>query len=433
MADTAGTELQQTDEQKAATLRMGQYATALNDITIPFFTDVLTPLDDVLMSRGGIQALKFYDEIERDPHAFAVLTKRKAQLVAREWIVKPGGEAAIDIQAAEFIEDVLAGIDFDDVCKSLLDATLKGFAVGEAVYRKDGRHKTLDRIVSLEQRRFVFDLNWKPRLVTTFQMMGERLPERKFIVHRFGVKGNNPYGIGLGAKLFWPVQFKRQGLAFWMRYMERFASPIPVGKHVQGAGAAEVDRLMNTLSAISGSSSITIPLGTELDTFESQRSGSGDYDSFAKFQNSEISKAVLGETLTTEMGDVGARAASETHASILDVLVDGDADLLSGTLNGSVIRWLVDANYPGAALPTVWRPRMSNEMAEEAVLEKRAVRRTAEFAALDAARASGFEPADPEGMAAEILGGPVRAVATDTEAQKKTPMIRLSRMPSQLT
>ena len=175
MADTEGTELVQTDAQKTSTLRMGQYATALNDITIPYFTDVLAPLDDVLISKGGLQALKFYDEIERDPHAYAVLTKRKAQLVSREWIVRPGGESALDIKAAAFIEDVLTGIDFDEACKALLDATLKGFAVSEAVYRRDGRHRVLDRMVSLEQRRFVFDLDWRPRLVTTTNLLANQI------------------------------------------------------------------------------------------------------------------------------------------------------------------------------------------------------------------------------------------------------------------
>lgn len=39
---------------------------------------------------------------------------------------------------------------------------------------------------------------------------GIDLPDRKFIVHRHGVVGNNPYGLGLGYQLFWAVLFKRE-------------------------------------------------------------------------------------------------------------------------------------------------------------------------------------------------------------------------------
>ena len=415
---------------KAVQIR--QIATARNDITIPYFTDVLSPLDDILIHRGGVQALKLYDELERDAHVYAVVTKRKHHLIAREWTVEPGGESALDVKATDFVRDVLSALPFDQVCLDLLDATLKGFAISEAIWCRDGGHVRPDRLVSLEQRRFVFDMDWKPRLVTMSNMWGEKLPDRKFIVHRFGVRGNNPYGVGLGAKLFWPVQFKRQGLAFWLRFMERFASPVPVGKYPAGSSDAEIDKLMRMMEELSNRSSIGIPLGTELDKFEASRSGSGDYDAFVRALNSEISKAVLGETLTTEMGDRGSYAASGVHAFILDLLVDGDADLLSGSLKGQLVRWLIDANYPGAALPQLWRPRQSDELAEEGIAQKRAERRAAEFSALESARRSGFEPANVTEFAEDVIGGPVKEVEppdAPAPAQKKSPLIRLSPRP----
>ncbi len=133
-----------------------------------------------------------------------------------------------------------------------------------------------------------------------------------------------------------------------------------------------------------------------------------------------MSKATLGETLTTEMGQNGARAASETHAGILDMLVDSDADLLSGTLNTQVIRWLTAFNYPGAKPPTVWRPRPSNEMEQEALAAKRAERRALDMEALDQARGLGFEPEDVEAYMERVFDGPVRAV-TPTKADPKEP------------
>jgi len=81
---------------------------------------------------------------------------------------------------------------------------------------------------------------------------------------------------------------------------------------------------------------------------------------------------VTGETLTTDIGPNGSRAAAETHADMLDLLVDGDADLLSDTLREQLIAWLVDYNSPGAASPSVWRVRPSNEQQKAATRKTQA-------------------------------------------------------------
>lgn len=403
-----------------------QFATVKNDITIPFYTDVLSFIDDTLLERGGGKGLKLYDEIERDTHAYSVLQKRKHQLVGREWIVKSGGEDKDSIAAADFINDLFSAIPFDQICLDLLDATLKGFSLGEPIYGRDGRHVVIDKMVTIDQRRIVFDPEFKPRLLTlSAPLKGEELPERKFVVHRFGMKGNNPYGLGLGTRLFWPTLFKRKGVAFWMRFLEKYAAPIPVGKYPIGALPKQIRDLEVILSGLNHASAITVPIGTELETFEGRSSittGQANYLNWSQFWNTEMSKATLGETLTTEVGTTGARAASETHASILDMLVDSDADLLSGTLNDQLIKWLCLFNYPNAKPPTVWRPRPSNEMELEELAAKRAERRALDLKALSDAQDLGYEPENPEEYLEGVFDGPVRAVTPRQPAQKKTPL-----------
>lgn len=412
-------------KQTQAPLEAGtDYAVVENDITIPFFSDILEPQDEVLLTQAGGKGLKLYDEIARDGHVQSVLQKRIQKLIGREWTVAAGGDSAVDVEAADFIKDVVSNLPFDDNCKNLLDATNKGFAVGELSYIPDGRHIRIERIKDIDQRRFVFDKDWNPRLLTMQQMIkGEELPARKFVVHRFGAKGNNPYGQGLGATLFWAVMFKRNGVAYWQKFLERFASPIPVGEYPVGSSPDVQAALMALLKRMNHASAITIPFGTKLDSFEAKRSGTVDYDAWVKQWNAEISKTVLGETLTTEMGSTGARAASETHADILDSLVDSDADLLSGTLNASMVKWLVEFNYPGAKLPKIWRARPSNEHAEEELKEKRAKRRSADVAALKEAREQGYEPEDLDAYMDDAFGTKMRRIVT---GQKKTSELAFS-------
>ncbi|WP_320200504.1 phage portal protein family protein [Agrobacterium sp. rho-13.3] len=337
-------------------------ADAKNDITIPFYSGALQHQDDTLLQRGGGKGLKIYDEVARDTHAGAMLDKRKKTLVARNWEIKAASDKPLDIAAADFCREVISELPFDRICEDLLDATLKGFAVSEIVWKRKDNRIVPDKVIAHDQRRFAFGEDWRPRLLTWTNMRdGMELPERKYIVHRFGVKGNNPYGLGLGSSLFWPVLFKREGITFWLHFLEKFASPTVIGFTPYGTLPEEQNKLMNTLRQLRSSSALTAPIGTDIKFLEAARGGSVSYQEFLAYWDKQISIRVTGETLTTDIGSSGSRAASETHAEMLELLVDSDADLLSGTVRETLLTWLVDYNFPGAGVPQIWRVRAKNE------------------------------------------------------------------------
>jgi phage gp29-like protein len=341
-------------------------ASVANDITIPFFTGVLQHADDTLIQQGGGKGLAIYDEIRRDTHAFAMLEKRKKALTAREWTVEPGGDRPIDKEAADLVDTFLSALAFDRTCDDLLDATLKGFAIAEIVWDRDGNRIRPVALQAHDQRRFVFDRDWRPRLLTWGNTRdGIELPDRKFIVHRVGVRGNNPYGLGLGTRLFWPVLFKREGIAFWLHFLEKFAGPTVVGKTPYGMLSAEQNKLLQTLVSIRTSSAVTVPIGTDVEFLEASRSGTVSYESFVSYWDRQISICVTGETLTTQVDKGGGnRALGEVHQDQLDTLADSDGDGLADTLQASLAAWIVDYNLPGAAVPYIRRQRPRDEKAE---------------------------------------------------------------------
>lgn len=360
-------------------------ANARNDITIPYYSGILQNVDDTLIQRGGGKGLKIYDEIERDTEAGSALEKRKKQLTAREWRVEAASTTSLDVAAADLVKRIFTDLPFDRICEDALDATLKGFSVLEAVWARNGAEIVPQRIVAHDQRRFVFDEDWRPRLLTMSNMMkGEQLPDRKFIVHRYGVKGNNPYGLGLGSRLFWPVLFKREGIAFWLHFLDKFAGPTVVGTTPYGALTEQQNELLNTLTSARTSSAIVVPIGADVKFLEAARSGSVTYQEFLAYWDKQINICVKGETLTTDVGSAGSRAAAETHADMLGLLVDGDSDLLSATLSETLIQWIVDYNLPGAKPPAVWRERPSDAKAEAEVRKAEAEAAVRESEALRA-------------------------------------------------
>ncbi|TDP46062.1 DUF935 domain-containing protein [Zavarzinia compransoris] len=349
-------------EVKQADLRR-EIATIARDVTAPLAGFVLRPRDETLIQQGGGLGLKLYEDLHRDPHTMAVLRKRRMAVIAREWELEAASEAPVDAAAKDLCEAVLKRLAFDRLCLGLLHGLLLGYSVAEVVWGEAVIGVT--RIIPIAafkrgSRRFVFGADGALRLLTVEEPVdGEALPPFKFIVAVFGGdEVEDPYGLGLGATLFWPVYFKRQGIAFWLTFVERFAAPTVIGEYPPNASEAEQDKMLAALGALSQETGIIMPQGMAIRLLEAMRSGSIDsYEKLCRYMDEQISEAVLGETLSTSVVGTGSRAASQTHNEVREELTDADADLLSDVLNTTLLPWIVRVNMPGASAPRLWRKK----------------------------------------------------------------------------
>lgn len=323
--------------------------------------------DAILLSRGAGRGLALYDELLRDAQVATVISKRIDALVGREWDVTSGrpDDAQADA-AAVLVREVLDAMRLSQAAGKLSGALLKGVAIGEVIWTlRDGRLAP-GQVKGRDPRRFVFRApeeggEAELRLLTRQAAVdGIAVPERKFIVHRFGDHYENPWGMGLGHRLFWPVFFKRQGISFWMQGLDKFSQPTAIGKYPPGATQEVKDTLLAALQAISREAGVIIPDGMAVELLEAKRTGTFDaYESLARYMDEDIAKAVLGETLSTQVGASGSRALGQVHNEVRLEIVKADADRLSETLNAGLVRWIVDLNLPLYAAsdlpyPAVW-------------------------------------------------------------------------------
>lgn len=344
-------------EKKAKEEELRQeIATAEKDILYPLFDGILRNADDTLLTRGGAEGLKIYDALERDCTVYGLLNKRKLAVTAREWEVVPGGEGPLDKRAAELAKDMLEAIGFDALCFHLLDAVLKGFSVGEIIWDQDGTTIYPRQIKPKDQRRFTFDAAYRPRLLTHQDMYhGEPLPERKFIVHSNGAKDGSPYGLGLGTRLFWMVLFKREDFRAWLTYLDKYSTPTAVGKYGPGASEQEQQKLLGAMAAIAREACVAIPDGTTIELLEAKRAGAGSHEEFVRYLDEQIAYAILGDAPGAKDSGGALASAAILRNEVRLELVAADADLLSATLNETLLTWITELNVPGAIPPKVWR------------------------------------------------------------------------------
>lgn len=361
-----------------------EIATAKTDITFPVYGGIRLNTDDTLATRGSSKGLKLYDEIERDTHVYGVLQKRKLAVTARPWDTIPASDSPLDKKAAEICKLQLAKINFDKLTVDALDAILKGFSIGEVMWVIAGDMIRAKTVIARDQRRFVFDDESKLRMRTMQDLYkGIELPERKFIHHTFGAKDGSPYGLGLGTRLFWPVLFKRKDITFWLTYTDKFGTPTTVGKYPPGTPKPDQDKLLSAISAIATDTGIIVPEGMLIEFLEAARAGNADgFEKLAKYMDDQISEAVLGETMSTNSrsSSLGQGGVANVHNEVRLELVRADADLLSGTLNDTLMTWITEYNVPGANPPQVYR-----QVEEQQDLTAQATRDRAIFA-------MGFKP-----------------------------------------
>jgi len=348
-----------------------EIASRARDVFNPPWGGILRPEDSTLASQGGTDGIRIYDELENDPTAFAALQKRKMAVVARPWQVNPASEAPLDKRAADVVRAQLEAFNFDEACAQLLDALLKGYAVSEIMWEMVGSEVVLKEMIPRNQRRFTFDENAKLRHLTFADMLrGEELPDRKFVVHSCGSKDGNPFGLGIGTRLFWPVFFKRQSMGFWLVFADKFGSPTIVGEYPPGTSAAERNDFIEVLGGVSQDAVMTIPQGMVVRLLEAARTGGMDgYEMLMRWLDEMILQAILGESNSSRESGGALAAASLIRNEVRMELTRADADLLSSTINKSLVRWITEFNVPGAQPPKVWRKVEAGED-----LDARAVR-----------------------------------------------------------
>lgn len=375
------------------------------DITRPYWGPLATPQDTVLAALS--QRWEVYREIRRDGQVHATFQQRRLAIVGRPLIVEPGRDDAVSRAAAAQLQANLEAIAFDRATKGMSWGFFYGFSVGECMWAVRDNKVWLDQVKVRTPWRFRFTPDGELRLLTRAdQMRGEVLPARKFWTMASGADNDDePYGLGLAHQLYWPVYFKKQALAFWLRALEKFGGPSVVAKYPPGTSLEDQAKLLAAAQAIRLDSAVVIPEDMGLEFLEAAR-GAVDQATFLRQFNAEISKVVIGQTMTTDDG--ASLAQGKVHQDVKEEVTDADAEELCESFQQGPARWLTEWNFPGAAIPVLRRPSPEDE-------ERASKLRKEAAETLKTMGEAGLEP-DDETLADRYAGWRRRPVPEPTPA-----------------
>lgn len=346
-----------------------------------YVADGITPerlailFKDADQGRIDSQAELFDQLEERDGHLLAERDKRKNTILANTFKLEPASEEARDIKVMEFVQDFIDNeAEWDDVIVSMQDAVGKGYACHELHWDVSEGQAVPEKFEFIEQRRFTFvdESGLKarfPRLLTDNDSMGGEIPAWRIMMHRYGGMSGHPVSSGIYRVASWMVLFKHYAIKDWLTFSELFGMPLRLGKYKSGATEDERRALEQAVRSLGSDAAGVISDQTLIEFIETSSTTSTDlWKQLASFCNAEMSKAILGGTLTTEVDGKGSYAAANTHNDVRIDLLDADGRAIASTVRNQLIKPLVGFNFGWDTL----LPKYSSKYAAREDLEKKA-------------------------------------------------------------
>lgn len=320
--------------------------------------DLFTLYRDVLLSHSHIQA---------------EFSKRKLALLGDPIEIQPADpNKPDDVAAADLLRPVLLNTRArQEAMMHLLDSILWPVSVAEKIYKLgDGRvryslaelrpvpHHLLDfRKGDLR----IYDVDESTgRALLTSQPVD---PDR-YIVHRAHLLSTaDNHGGPMRAVLFWFL-FGSLSRDWWARFLDRMGAPFMVGKFP--AGDDDARRILQQAFAMSTRiGGIGVSDKTQIELMQAGTATGDNYEKFVALCNREISKLILGQTLSAEAQPTGlGSGVADTHESVRRDIRRVDGERLAGTLRDQLLVQLMAINGLRGSPPViVWSEDTSQDAA----------------------------------------------------------------------
>ena len=295
------------------------------------------------------QADLFNEMEEKSTHIFSVFQTRKLAVVKNEMEILPASDRHGDLEIAESVRANIAALpDFTQDLIDLEDATAKGFSALEITWDVAGGEVRIADLEWKSQRRFTYDwwgaANQLRILTDSEPIRGIEVPPSKFVIHQCRARSGAPSRQGLLRTCAWMYLFTNYAVKDWVAFAEIYGMPLRLGKYKPGTSPDDKEVILEALASLGSDAAALIPEGAMIEFKEAVNGGSEVYQELTTFCNKEISKAVLGQTATTE-DTPGKLGAAPEKSQVRQDLVEADSRALENTLRDQLIKPYVDFNF----------------------------------------------------------------------------------------
>ncbi len=290
---------------------------------------------------------------ERDPHYTGVLGTRRRAVSQIKVTVEAASDSPDHEAHAQLVRTWLDRDELQEELFDILDAVGKGYSLTSVTYEhSSGQY--MPKLERQDPRWFRFDR----RDLTTPLLLDENgaetpLEAGRWIYARLQAKSGLPIRSGLARIVMWPYLFKKYTERDWSIFSQTYGQPVRVGKFGPGATDQDKSTLFRAVANIAGDMAAIIPESMMIEFIESGNVGAGHamYKERADWLDQQVSKAVLGQTATTD-AVTGGLGSGKEHGDVRADIKKADARALAAVLNRDLIRvWMQLEFGPQTAYP----------------------------------------------------------------------------------
>jgi phage gp29-like protein len=315
---------------------------------------------------------ELFEEVERDPRVSRLYFRRRLAVVGKPLQITPANDTPEAQRAADLCNELVLGVDgqggikdFDDALYDLSDAIGKAFAAAQIVWDLDGGLWVPKRLKRWPQREFYlgdplehedYDPDELRVITDTERTSGKPITDfapGQWIVHQQRCWSQPLARAALFRAVTWYWLFKKFGMKDWSILLERFGIPPRIGKYGPGTSDDEQDDLWKAVRDMGKDHACIIPEATTIELLK-ETGGKTEvpHPKMVRHCNEEISVAIMGNTMTTEQGDRGARSAKEAFQTDEYEQAEFDAKRLAATIKAQLLEPIVRFNIgPKAPVP----------------------------------------------------------------------------------
>ena len=348
--------------------------------------------------RANYETYLLYADLLTDADVGAGLDIIASEITSRELVVEPILKTKRDIMCADFIKEVYTNMPFfakdaaknpnpvgnnnplkevavqqqqtnglDGWTRFMVNGVFVGVAPSEWMVRKDGQYIVPERIEARDIRRYQYDVDDEgiiyPKLMRDFNNYeGDFLPPRKFVIFNYKFHPNeNPNGLGLGRRCFYPVAYKRELATLMLAGAAKFAIPTIKYTFPEDMSLEDRDVLYDDVVEMRENSVFGAQTGVDLDFLSAQMSGAGEYvQKVMDMYRNQVGMAILTvpfDKLFDNYKELEPRIVKRSQA------ISKEIDAIT---NSTFVKWLVEYNFPDVKYPPkVYRRFTDNTELEE--------------------------------------------------------------------
>lgn len=281
-----------------------------------FFNNLLRIDTDEVLRKAGIarhqlSVVLYDDEIDEK------VERRWENLTQGKYTLSPSdGDIAVFVyqQLDKHLESILT---------ASLNAKMYGYSVCELIWDKESVKNTgviqVQKVTEKPMQWFEPKKDGKLIYFAEHTMTGVEVDtEYKFLLQQHKATYEEPKGKSLLSRVYWLWYFKKHGFQFWSKFLERFGTPLLVGKT-----DGETQDMANALVSAVNQPIVAIPKDDEVIAISA--SGNGEaFKSFDNVINRRIAKYLLGQTLTSGTDNGGTYGQAMVHKEQQQIVFDSD-------------------------------------------------------------------------------------------------------------